>query len=215
MNILTIDFDILTHIFEEERSQDRKDNNLKDFYPLDLELYKRLTKALIYFLGLHSNPQDLCFIEHHNFIIPWIEQNLQKEDLPINLINIDYHHDLSYGEEWNINFANAEENLNCGTWVRYLIEKNIVTDYTWVHGFNYFLTMPNSGAEEYCKSLISKELLVTEYDYEEIIFKVDKLIICHSEYWIPEYYDPLWQLWIELSSTIKNYNYSSLFEFSN
>ena len=56
MNILTIDFDILTHIFEEERSQDRRDNNLKDFYHLDLELYKRLTKALIYFLGLHSNP---------------------------------------------------------------------------------------------------------------------------------------------------------------
>ncbi len=212
MNILTIDFDILMHNNGEQYGIDKNNDELKEFYPIDFELYQQLTNVLLYFLGTHSNPEDISFIEEHHLIIPLVEEYKKQNDEDIYLINVDYHHDLSYGDEWKVDFT-KQANINCGTWVRYLKENNLIQNYAWVHGYSF-----NPGHDEeyanYFGQLIDEHYSIGEYDFENLPLYIDKIVLCHSSFWVPGYYNPLWQLWVNLASAIENYQYQ-VYDISN
>lgn len=151
----------------------------------DLIHYNRLTKYLIK-LSNYIDKENIFFIENHAQII-----NYLKDDDQIDLINIDHHHDIGYFHKDNEN-----DKLNCGNWVGYLLDNNILSSYTWICNEN---------------SIDYKENKIIPYD-KRYLFKLDldtipipdKLIICLSEPWVPPNFRELFFVWIEIYNKIYN-----------
>tara|TARA_R110000803_G_C11950053_1_gene317592 strand:- start:471 stop:1028 length:558 start_codon:yes stop_codon:yes gene_type:complete len=65
-----------------------------------------------------KSAKRIIFSKNHHAIIKYI-------DKPINLYNIDHHHDINYHYE--------NQYVNQGNWIQYLNQKNLLEKYFWVH----------------------------------------------------------------------------------
>jgi len=190
---LTIDFDIIMHPcielyndYDETADEFLINYPFLNLLPADLELYEQLTN----FLYSQKN-KDFYFMEdHHEFV------KLTQNDGPFELINIDHHHDLGYGD--NYRWTIPVKQVNDGNWVHKLWNLNRITKYTWIKDDKS--QDPPAQSKKYLteKHFISN---VNLEDYKDC----QKIFISHSPIWIPSEYEPLYNIWVELfKNTVKN-----------
>ena len=190
--ILTIDFDIIMspsiEVFNDYDGTADEYTTRFDFLglmPADLELYQELTSFL-----LTQKHKKIYFMESHDEIV-----KLTKGEGPFELINIDHHHDLGYGENirWNAPVRQVEN----GNWVHKLWELNRITKYTWLK--DTAAIDPPIRANKY----INEKHFLYTYDLTQLD-DVVAIYIAHSPEWIPGYYEPLYNIWVELFKNTVN-----------
>ena len=199
MRVLTIDFDIMMgSIIELYNNMASAGEGgiryLEEMYPQlqpilmpNFGVYEYITSFFInQFKTMKA--ENLYFIREHNGIIPIIEN-----ETDVDLCNIDHHHDVCYG-----NFRASSKIIlpNEGNWVKYLKDKGVIANYTWVHN-------PNSlfpDEDEITDTYINEEYELQQINLDNIVGKVDKVIICYSPEWIPSNYDALWDIWMTIAN---------------
>lgn len=192
MKILTIDFDIIMHpcIDVYNDSDLTADEYLNQFDFLgwmaaDLELYKRLTNFIMSF-----KKDQIVFIYDHNDIVEEIK-DIKEE---IELINIDYHHDIGYDDTiWSKPLDESE--YHEGNWVKYLWDTKKLKSYYWIKDYK-----SNDPPDEATKYLTKKSFYNSFSDNFEEFQDSNKIYVCYSPSWIPNYYSYLYDLWQDLTN---------------
>ena len=145
---------------------------------IDYDLYHRLTNLFIYLL----NKTNIHFIEHHDEIVSYL-----TNDTLYHVINVDYHHDWYYNEE----DSDKVEKLNCGNWVKYLNDNNMLSFYTWI----------NTSNSNFCNDIFENNKIeffnINEIELTDF-FVPNEVFICLSPDWIPPYIQPLCFLWKDI-----------------
>lgn len=193
MNIVSIDFDIImepdinlyNNWVNDSCGIDKfvKDYSLLEYLKADLNIYEYLTRFLIKVIQ-KIGYENIFFIKDHNTLIKYTENKV------FNLWNIDHHHDITYDEE---NIIAPILDPGCGNWIKYLMDYNKIKEYTWINNKNSI--SPNEEVLKYYKC---QKYLLKEYNLNSLVEKIDKLFICQSPEWIPEYYLPLFDAWIAI-----------------
>lgn len=154
--------------------------------------YFRLTKFLLY-LTKKINKEDIIIIENHKHVFYHVNEKT-------NIINIDHHHDLGYKDD------NPNPELNCGNWVEELGKNKLLNEYVWIHNWNSI--MPEKNECFLTKHFCLQDM--TELNNYKI--KIDKLILCLSEPWIPPYIRPLFYIWIEFLNNYYNCHFDIIYD---
>ena len=186
--VLTIDFDIImkpsiqlyNNLISTENYIDNIESwNFVKYAPADLIIYNKLTN---YLLTLIDSTTEIHFIENHDQILNYLEDNDKY-----NLINIDHHHDLGYRGNDEI----AKEVIGCANWALMIAQENLLENYLWIGNSNS----------------VQKSDSILKYDFKDIatcdlsmLEKPDIIIVCYSAQWIPQQFRPLFKLWIDLVS---------------
>lgn len=193
MKILTIDFDIIMHpsidLYNDSDLDVDEFLNKFDFIgtlEADLFLYRELTQIVL------NNKDKITFIYDHHDIINY----LKDIEEPIELHNIDYHHDLGYGDDFKWHIPLTEENYHEGNWVKYLYDIEKIKSYTWYKDYK-----SSDPVEEGQKFLTDKHFIhsldVTHFT-EDLQF--DWVYVSLSSPWVPEYYTSLYHIWEDLTN---------------
>lgn len=201
MKIITIDFDIImapsidlyNNISGSPWEERFKRHPLLKLADADYAIYHKLTQYLLYVVP-KMNKNNIHFIANHQNVLNYLINT--KE--PIDIINIDHHHDIIYN-------GNLEE-LACDNWVAWIDKEYKLNSYLWIHNENSrFVTNKNV---EKVKFDYSKKCF---HDYEHETYKQysipDKLIICLSGEWVPPQYKPLFFVWFDICNQIHNTHY--------
>lgn len=129
------------------------------------------------------NPKNVSFITQHREMRKFLEEFTE----PIELINIDHHHDIEYTEK----DIDRVDNEHDGNWVKTYFQKEKIGKYCWIHNVNSTpLTDPFKDKFPHEAFYISEEILET--------LEPDQLVICLSPEWVPPTFYPLFTLWKEL-----------------
>ena len=123
---------------------------------------------------LNMPKEHIHFIEDHGQVPRYINTKC-------DLINIDHHHDVGYGDDLEI-----QESPTCANWVYYLDKNNFLNSYTWIHNDNSEQIPPDKNK---IKIPITTHIL-NEFDLDTLGIP-SELIICLSEPWTPPYIRPL------------------------
>lgn len=189
MKITTIDFDIIMNpcidIFNDSDLTADEYLNRYDFLghmAADLELYQRLTNFILSFKS-----EQIIFIYSHSDIVEYFT-DLEE---PVDLINIDYHHDIIYDD--NINWKSPLKEYNEGNWVKKLWDDKKIKSYMWLK--DYKSNNPDFQIE---KKYLNEKHFIHLYDLDKIKDS-DKVYISLSPEWIPSYYNYLYDLWKDLT----------------
>ena len=183
--VLTIDFDIFLR--ESINLYNDSDESATEFFrtfsfiqtPFDLISYEKITKLL-----LQYQKSQIVFMDTHDEIV-----NLTRNEGPFELINIDFHHDLGYGE--NIKWTLPIKIIDEGNWVKKLWELNRVNKYIWINDFHSD-ELPYKG-----RKFLTEQHYIDSYDFDNLL-DCDKIYICFSEDYIPDTYFPLFDLWKDI-----------------
>lgn len=182
---LTIDFDIIMHqSIELYNDYDgTADEYLSQFdfihtVPADLELYEKLTSFL---MEQYINKKEIIFMNSHDEMI-----KLTKNQGPFELVNIDHHHDLGYGD--NVRWSLPVREVDCGNWVKKMWDLNRITKYIWIKDFQS--QDPPIRANQFIseKYFINDNKILEKTEFE-------KIFICFSPEWIPNNYQHLFNIW--------------------
>lgn len=148
-------------------------------------------KIIIAILQYYSEKIDKIYIgQDHSSILTAIELEKKQLDSPykFNLYNIDFHHDIGYGDIKLVEDI-QEGRVNCGSWVGYLNYFHFLNNYYWYDACG-------SQFDNYKMSNDFKELLPNNFERKllsnnfPINLNIDLLYIAISPPWIPVcYYD--------------------------
>lgn len=175
MIIATIDFDIimapsiqLYNTLVPAQSWDKLiENPHFQLCMADTNIYEKIFKYIMKCVK-YLDQSHIHFIDSHDKVLLYINE---KSDI----INIDHHHDIGYGNDPD------KPDLTCADWVSYLYNKDKLNSYTWIRNINSELP---EGKWDY---IDYNEKIIQEYNIDELQVP-DELIICLSEPWIPPYY---------------------------
>lgn len=150
-------------------------------------------KIIDYFKFLHDqgfSGQDIHIIENHHEIVPLIKEE-------INLINVDHHHDIAYSDDDALNI----KDLNCGNWVKFLKDNDLIHSYYWINDSNS--RGPWVGN---CEKIINKQISIETTSLINLLKydSIDKVIICFSAPWIPERYRGLFDVLMKYIKALFN-----------
>ena len=164
-------------------------------YPLlnnirfDYRFYQDLTNLLIN-IYLNIPKENIYFCANHEFITTLISE-------PVNIINIDHHHDIGYRiEDWTAPLPSLE----CGNWIKWLKDNQLLNAYTWVRDLTSY-----SYQNEVPKEYWPQQELVLPFDLQNIVInydEIDKVVICSSFNWVPPKFNELYYLWIDIYQTL-------------
>ena len=138
-----------------------------------------------------DNGASFIPIEEHQQIVDRLKTD---EEMKIDLVNIDFHHDIWYNRE-SINAIDMFGEYSCADWVGYLYQKNMLNSYTWVK-------MPNS--EPYGASVIDKidkdfqMTILRSRDILDLSSDFDEVYFCKSPQWVPYKYIHLYDLLVKI-----------------
>lgn len=183
--IVTIDFDIIMgpsiSIYNNWVGYNNTvDDVMKDFSCLslpnaDLDKYRILTNFI------RSVDKDkISFITRHREM----EKFVSEFNEPIELVNIDHHHDIDY-------FGVDTKEVLDGNWVKYYFDQGKVDKYCWVNNVNSDPPADRLASEYPCEHFYFSQEVLDE-------LHPDKLIICLSPEWVPSMYHSLFTLWKEI-----------------
>lgn len=105
--------------------------------------------------------ENIVFLKNHHQIVNYI-------DTPVNIFNIDHHHD--------INYDHLNKFVNPGNWVQVLIQANYLKSYTWIHNSNSDMLFDN--ITHIIRDLEGFSYSIDLEDIKDI--KYDKIFICES-----------------------------------
>lgn len=158
-------------------------------YP-SIEIFNKIIDYFKFLYDQGFNGQDIHIIENHHEIVPLIKEE-------INLINVDHHHDIAYSDD----DAFSVKDLNCGNWVKFLKDSDLIHSYYWINDSNS--REPWVGD---CEKIINKQIsieitsLINLLKYDSI----DKVIICFSAPWVPERYRGLFDVLMKYIKALFN-----------
>lgn len=160
MKILTIDFDIimspsidLYNDFDEGVNEFLDKFDFIGILEANLELYRNLTQIIL------TNKDKIKFIYDHHDIVEF----LKDVEEPIELHNIDYHHDLGYGEDMPWHRPLRENEYHEGNWVKYLYDLEKIKSYIWYK--DYKSSDPVEEGEKY----LTEKHFITQIDPSHFI----------------------------------------------
>lgn len=192
IKILTIDFDIIMkpsiNSYNELIDEDYTINDYMRDYPhigippADFTIYKKIFDIL----DITTNAKKVFFVEDHSEIIDIISELNIADD--ISLDNIDHHHDVIYSGFW----ARKIQNYDCSNWVKYVLDNNIIKEYTWIKDEKSEYDLNPVAANTYIKKTIDLEDI--EWNY---FHSIDYIIVSFSPEWVPNTYYPLYKILAE------------------
>ena len=130
------------------------------------------------------DPSKISFITQHREMRDFIKEF----DEPVELINIDHHHDIEYA----LKDADRTDNPHDGNWVKTYFQQNKIGKYCWIQNVN------STPLQVDMRDKFPHE---TFYISEEILedLNPDYLIICLSPEWVPPMFYPLFTYWKEIT----------------
>ena len=132
-----------------------------------------------------SNGAVLIPIQEHQELVKHLDM---ESDEKIDLINIDFHHDIWYNRD-SISSIKLFNQYNCADWVGYLMKKDKLNSYTWYKMPNSDMFLDNMDIPFTIKKI--KEI-------KELDEKFDTIYFCLSPQWVPYKYHHLYDLIIKL-----------------
>lgn len=199
MNVLSIDFDIVmapdinlyNDIINCQGNQVTIEKLIESHYFLsglrvDFEHYKKLTLYLLEVIK-SLKPEDIRISYNHEDI-----KYLLKDLSNVNVINIDHHHDLGYDSDEDLRGC---KECSCANWAKYFLDRKNIATYTWIKNTNSN-EKKDMFLQSWSKNLYERELININ-SLEEFLPKIDKLFICLSPEWVPEWYHSLFYLWVD------------------
>ena len=160
-----------------------KERDLERFLSVDsenLEYIKNLIKSCA------EQQPYVYFSDDHGSILSAINDEILAErmDYPIDVVNIDHHHDVYYNGNNGKDLVDKYDEADCSNWVYFLMKKRILAKYFWVRNEN---SIDHIGGERILK------MYKQDFDLEKTEDKkVDLLFITSSLPWFPpkfkEYY---------------------------
>lgn len=198
MKVITIDFDIImapsidlyNNISNSPWEERYERHPLLKLADANFITYHRLTQYLLYIVP-KMKKENIHFIANHQSVLNYLT-NITE---PIDVINIDHHHDIVYGD--------GLEKLTCGNWVSWINKEYKLNSYFWVHDNNSRFPKEEDVKINYTKKNIS------EYNDEQYKYSTppDELIICLSGEWVPPQYKRLFFVWFDICNYIHNIHY--------
>lgn len=153
-------------------------------FQVDYNLYYKLTEYLT-LVSKKITKDQIVFVTNHDQVNEYLDKNETY-----NIINIDHHHDLGYGDS-----AQDTATLNCSNWVKILKDNKQCVSYTWIHNENSELEIER---ENMYTDAILKD---TDLQY---LPTPDKLFIVVSPPWIPPYCMYLLDCWFVMLNALYN-----------
>lgn len=190
INILSIDWDYFINATNRERSKNFPDGGTEDMPEAikdviwatlyakaditQIKTEKSSISEIIDVLEAQTHGHTKVMIaDSHKHIFDFIEENNKDKKAALNLVNVDYHHDL---------FSSNGEAIHCGNWLLHTINTYPETStYTWI-------ARKDSEVDEKAKKNIKLEIVNEDlrklWDY-----KWDYVFICRSSMWSPPHLD--------------------------
>ena len=135
-----------------------------------------------------KNGAKFISIKEHQEIIPAISH---CDD--IELVNIDFHHDIMYGPVSKVNIADFDK-YSCADWVGYLFMKKKLSSYTWIKA-------PQS--DPYYQELMEIDYNVGSHrDIKDLPNDFDYVVFCLSPQWVPYRYQHLYDLIVRMAEEV-------------
>lgn len=204
MKVLSIDFDIIMYPCIKLYNSYARGNENPTVIWNNLEHDMEIDKFMSYDANiLHdiamlmkrnvANGAKLFKIDEHDKIVDSL--NKLHPDEKFDLVNIDFHHDISYSTESNNDMKNFD-NYTCANWVGYLSSKNQLDTYEWIRASNSDLCGKNIEDSLGIQYTISRLSRINELgsDFSEIYF-------CLSPQWVPYKYHHLYNLICDMVSS--------------
>jgi hypothetical protein len=178
MNILSIDWDYFINATNKQRKELFVNENSPDpdfMTFLWSEWYQTEAGKEVLKMGIKQHDFEfLCkylsdidiITENHEDIVEMIKE----VDQPVNIINIDFHHDT---------YDHDLDSKNCGNWVTHMINEGRTQKFIWI------------GHEDSDESPID----LNKVDDITILknMKFDKIFLCRSDYYSPPHLDKYFQ----------------------
>ncbi|MCR4662050.1 MAG: hypothetical protein K5765_08670 [Clostridia bacterium] len=178
--IVTIDFDILMApsigLYNNAVPGADWDSLEKNPYfqllKIDAIHYQKIVNYIFHCIQ-YLPKENIHFIEDHGQAVKYINEKC-------DVINIDHHHDVGYGDD-----IEKQESPTCANWVYYLYKNNLLNNYTWIKNDNSEIIPLDRKINV---PMITVDL--NNFDLSSLDIP-DELIICLSEPWVPPYIRPL------------------------
>lgn len=153
----------------------------------DLYKYQYLTRLLMHYIKMNI---PIYFIESHEDLFTIVKrQNLKKEAPCVyDIINIDHHHDIAY----DIDNEKQSVSLECGSWVKYGMDKKLFSSYTWIKNPN------SSDPEKFLNKYLTNSMLFSDFANKPFPKDIEEVFVCASWEWIPPMYRPLFNTWMSI-----------------
>lgn len=136
--------------------------------------------------------EKIHFIEDHGQVVRYVKQKC-------DLINVDHHHDVGYGDD-----LEKQESPTCANWVYYLYKQNLLNSYTWINNDNSDQIPP-----ERIPNIVSVTQDLHNFDLDSLDIP-DELVICLSEPWTPPYIRPLFYTIMDICNKYYNTHFDIL-----
>ena len=206
--ILSIDLDILldpyigiySDFIDCKKSCNQNWKEINDKFSLkNVHVNEEYLTILKQILKVYTEKINTIYIGFdHSSILSAIEKEKNNFKMPYNFIihNIDFHHDIFYGQQQSdeIKFLNI---ANCGDWVGFLTYNNFLTQYYWYYGVGSCFDEKRLMRDNQ-KAVPS--LLNTQFDKDfSLYLNIDLLFISISPQWIPiDQYSVIKEILLEL-----------------
>lgn len=201
MKILSIDFDTIMFpcikLYNEYCNGSDNDTQIWN----RLEFEKDISQYFKYDANVYRNIVHLIFntvingakfipIREHQMIVDYLK-NYDLINEPLEITNIDYHHDIMYHKDSLIQID--FDNYSCADWAGYLLNKNNKNLLTWYRcpGSTFYDSQLCSFAEDRITVKTITDLLSIDPKYDLIFF-------CLSPQWVPYIYHHLYDLIVDL-----------------
>lgn len=199
MKVLTIDFDfIMSPCIKLYNSHcDGKENdrvnweiierelNLDKFLCYDAEFLRKIALLIKRNVSGEHKAKFIPIKEHHELI-----QLLPETTEKIDLLNVDFHHDIGYN--WSATCAEMSDfdKYTCANWVGYLQLKGKLERYRWLKAPKSEMFMGNIECFNF-------EVL-NHWDIDNVEADFDYVFFCLSPNWVPYKFQHLYDLLVDL-----------------
>ena len=198
---MTIDFDIImgpcilfyNHLVPQSKWEDLNTYEIANSLHADYGIYFKLTSYLCNLLKKLKSDQ-IVFVTGHDQVLNFIDKNEKY-----NIINIDHHHDLGYG-----NNAQKGYELNCANWVKHMMDNNQCSSYMWFRNQDSEL---NGGVDQTDVTSLCTDILLTMATNLDGLATPDLLCIVTSPQWVPPKFLYLLDCWLTMCESFYGHEF--------
>lgn len=199
--LMTIDFDIImgpcilfyNHLVPQSKWEDLNTYEIANSLHADYGIYFKLTSYLCNLLKKLKSDQ-IVFVTGHDQVLNFIDKNEKY-----NIINIDHHHDLGYG-----NNAQKGYELNCANWVKHMMDNNQCSSYMWVRNQDSDLI---GGVDQTDVTSLCTDILLTMDTNLDGLATPDLLCIVTSPQWVPPKFLYLLDCWLTMCESFYGHEF--------
>ena len=199
--LVTIDFDIImgpcilfyNHLVPQSKWEDLNTYEIANSLHADYGIYFKLTSYLCNLLKKLKSDQ-IVFVTGHDQVLNFIDKNEKY-----NIINIDHHHDLGYG-----NNAQKGHELNCANWVKYMMDNDQCSSYMWFRNQDSELT---GGVDQTDITHLCTDILLTMDTNLDGLATPDLLCIVTSPQWVPPKFLYLLDCWLTMCESFYGHEF--------